>query len=164
MNKIRRNKQSGFSLVEAVLVTVLMLFVFMVFGSFMMRFTKSAAQYNEIAKQTADSGLTTQTITDDVEQTATNMTFSSKQSFTGKIFVPFQSYSGYNVQGNRISISRGQALHKSLLANSNDKPKHIGCQDTHFCSATIRGIPCRSLRMASKFQARGSINCSTAAI
>ena len=36
--------EDGFSLVEALLVTVLMLIVFTAFGSFLMRFQKSAAE------------------------------------------------------------------------------------------------------------------------
>jgi type II secretory pathway pseudopilin PulG len=109
-------KQSGFSLIETVLVTVLMLVVFTVFGAFMLRFQKSAAQFNERAKQNEDSGMTTQTVINDVERTGANLTLSEKQSFTGKVFVPFQSNPNYEVSGHRITRSRGRS-ESPLLAN-----------------------------------------------
>lgn len=129
MNKLRRKNQSGFTLVEAILGTAIMLLVFTLFGAFMLRFTKSAADYNETAKQATDSGLTVQTVSNNLELAGANLTLSSKQSFTGEFYVPFLSYAGYTVEGHRIINRRARnPLSSSIVWNGKGQLKWRGSQ------------------------------------
>lgn len=99
----KNQRQAGFSLIEAVLVTVLMLVVFATFGTFLLRLQDGVSSYKERTEQGENVGLTTQTLIDDLEKVGTNLSLSSKESFTGTVYVPFLSYDGYQVSGNRIS-------------------------------------------------------------
>lgn len=99
----KKQLQAGFSLVEAVFVTVLMVVVFATFGTFLLRLQNGVASYKERSQLNDEVGLTTQIVIDDVEKVGTNLSLSSKESFTGTVYVPFLSYNGYQVSGNRIT-------------------------------------------------------------
>lgn len=121
MNNCRRiNMQAGFTLVEALVVAVLTVLVIAAFGAFMLKLNKSLAQYGERAKQNEDSGLTVQTLTDDLEQTGRKLTVSSKEKFTGEVSLPFIPNNDYQISESEIVVngsSAGSPLVSALLWN-----------------------------------------------
>ena len=113
MNK--HHNESGFSLLEALLVAVLMLVVFAFGGTFLLRLQRSAAAYNERARQHQDAGLSLQTLTHDVEAAGTHLALPANSRLAGQIAVPFAPNEAYEITPQRIT-RRSPALAEPLRA------------------------------------------------
>ena len=107
--------QAGFSLLEALLSSVLLLVVFAVGGSLLLRLQRSAASYNERARQHSDAGLSLQTLTHDVEAAGTQLALPANSRLAGQMPVPFAPNEAYEITPERIT-RRSPAPAEPLLA------------------------------------------------
>ncbi len=94
--KSEKKTEAGYSLIEVIVGAVLMLIVFTVFGSFLLRLTRNSAEIQETAKMAEDSGFSVGSLRTDLERTGRNFTVQDNQPFAGDTApIPFFAHPDY---------------------------------------------------------------------
>lgn len=101
--KMKKTSQSGYTLIDLLLASAIMLFVFTVFGTFYLKVIRTTGEINETTKRNEDAGFSSTILRNDLERTGHNLTVQNNQSFAGKLRVPFAAHPDYTVYKRTIT-------------------------------------------------------------
>lgn len=122
MGIMGRKQVAGFSLVEVVIAAALLVAVFTVFGTFLLKLTRSAAEISETSKVTEDAGFSVNRLRTDLERTGRGLAVSDSQPFAGSVvptFFPNSDYQQIGTTINRIANGSNAALQSALQFRGN---------------------------------------------
>jgi len=102
-----RKAEKGYSLLEVLIATALLVAVFVGFGTFLLKFTRASAEMNETAKATEDAGFSATALRTDLESVGRNLTVQENQPFAGDQLVAFAPHLDYTVASNYARRASG---------------------------------------------------------
>ncbi|MCY7375266.1 MAG: hypothetical protein LH472_04760 [Pyrinomonadaceae bacterium] len=125
---MKNTSQSGYTLIDLLLASAIMLFVFTVFGAFYLKVIRTTGEINETTKRHEDAGFSATVLRNDLERTGHNLTVQNNQSFAGNLRVPFAPHPDYTVSRTitRNMETTGDALQSAVRFRGNSELNFTG--------------------------------------